>query len=260
MENYQTVTCELDDDVALVRLNRPNQLNAFNQQLCCDAASALQSVAQDPAVRAVVLGGHGRVFSAGADLKSGLPDGASVTKRLKEEYKPGLLAIAEMEKPVISVIQGSAAGIGLAYALTADLVMMADNAFMLSPFANIGLIPDGGLNWILPKAMGYHRAFQMAVECERLPSSRCLELGLVNRVVPEDQLLGEAIAWAKSLAARAPLALSLTKRAMRRASEVTFSEMIDWEAETQATCIDSHDCREGVVAFLEKRKPQFRGQ
>jgi len=259
MENYTTVTLDKIDSIAIVQLNRPGELNAFNQQLCLDLTSVLQSVAADSSVRVVLLGGHGRAFSAGADLKVGMPDGKTVTQRLREEFKPGLMAIAEMDKPVISMVQGSAAGIGLAYALAADLVVMAESAFILSPFANIGLIPDGGLNWILPLAIGYRRAFQMAVECERIAARQCLQMGLVNRVVADDQLLDESLTWAQDLAVRAPMALSRTKRAMRRASDISFADMIDLEADLQAQCIDSRDFHEGVSAFLEKRKPQFLG-
>jgi 2-(1,2-epoxy-1,2-dihydrophenyl)acetyl-CoA isomerase len=259
MKTYTTVTVDSLDSVALVRLNRPEDLNAFNRQLCLDLADALRSVSKDASVRVVVLGGHGRVFSAGADLKVDMPDGATVTKRLREEFKPGLMAIVEMDKPVISVIQGSAAGIGLAYALAADLVVMGESAFLLSPFANIALIPDGGLNWILPLAVGYRRAYQMAVECERISATQAHQWGLANRVVPDDQLMDNALHWAGSLALRSPMALSLTKRAMRSALDSSFAEMIDREAELQAACIESQDFREGVTAFLEKRKPRFLG-
>ncbi len=257
---YQTVDYALDDGVAKVTLNRPEAMNAFNQTMRGELADALKAAADDADVRVVILAGNGRVFSAGADLKAGFPDGAAVRHQLREEYKPGLLAITQMDKPVISAVHGSASGIGLSFALAADLVVMAQSAFLLLPFSNIGLIPDGGANWMLPRDIGYRRAFQIAVENERLPSARCLELGLVNRVVADDQLLHEAHSWARSLASRAPIALALTKRAMRRAAQMSFAEVIDHEAELQAQCIDSEDCREGVTAFLEKRKATFTGR
>ena len=260
MNQFETVTYEVSDSVATVMLNRPKELNAINRQLGLDLAAALTAARQDRAVRVVLLAAHGRAFSAGADLKAGMPmSGATVTQRLKEEFKPGLLALAEMDKPVLCAVQGSAAGIGLSYALSADLIMMAESAFFMSPFANIGLIPDGGLSWILPLQIGYRRAYQWAVECDRIPASQCLELGLVNRIVADEQL-HSGTGRARSLAARAPLALSLTKRVMRQAERLSFAEMIDLEAELQAQCIDSHDCREGITAFLEKRPPQFTGQ
>lgn len=260
MSDYQTVTYEVAEGVATVMLNRPNAMNSFDGQLRAELAAALKTAADDADVRVVVLGAHGRVFSAGADLKAGFPDGPTVRHQLREEYKPSLVAIAEMDKPVISAVHGSAAGIGLSYALAADLVVMADNAFLLSPFSNIGLIPDGGANWMLPRELGYKRAFQIAIENERVPAARCLELGLCNRVVPAEKLLEEAQAWARELAARAPIALALTKRAMRRAAQMSFVDVVDYEAELQAECIDSEDCKEGVSAFLEKRKAVFKGR
>lgn len=260
MSHYQTVDYAVADGVATVTLNRPEAMNAFNDALRNELAAALQAAADDTAVRVVILAANGRVFSAGADLKAGFPDGAAVRHQLREEYKPALLAIAEMDKPVISAVQGSASGIGLSFALAADLVVMAQSAFLLLPFSNIGLIPDGGANWMLPRDIGYRRAFQIAIENERMPSARCLELGLINRVVADERLLEETHAWAHSLAARAPIALALTKRAMRRAAQMSFAEVIDHEAELQAQCIDSEDCREGVTAFLEKRKATFTGR
>ncbi|MBX3422696.1 MAG: enoyl-CoA hydratase/isomerase family protein [Pirellulaceae bacterium] len=260
MSPLETVTYETDGAVATVKLNRPEALNSFNTQLGKDLLAAMQMAAADSSIRAVVFGGHGRVFSAGADLKAGINGGERVRQILKELYGPALLAIAEMDKPVISAVQGSASGIGLSFALTADLVLMADNAFFLSPFATIGLVPDGGLAWILPLEIGYHRAYQLAIEAERVPAERCVSLGLANRTVPEAMLHDEAHKWAQSLAERAPLALALTKRAMRRAASLTFAEMINYEADLQAQCIDSQDCREGVTAFLTKRKPQFTGR
>jgi 2-(1,2-epoxy-1,2-dihydrophenyl)acetyl-CoA isomerase len=260
MSEYQTVTYQSANQVATVMLNRPNDLNAFNQALSRDLGAALRVAATDDEIRVVLLGGHGRAFSAGADLKSGMPSGQEVKRILQEEHKTALLAITQLDKPVISVVQGTAAGVGLSYALAADLVMMADDAFFLSPFANIGLVPDGGLSWLFTRTLGYQRAYQLAIECERIPASRCLELGLVNRLAPAADLMSQAQQWADSLAKRAPLALKLTKRAMRRAMEVSFGDTIDYEAELQVDCIESQDCREGIIAFLTKRPAQFTGR
>jgi 2-(1,2-epoxy-1,2-dihydrophenyl)acetyl-CoA isomerase len=160
---------------------------------------------------------------------------------------------------VISAVNGFAAGIGLSFALVADLVVMGESAFLLSPFSNIGLVPDGGATWLLPRLIGYQRAYQLCIENERIVAPRCLELGLANRVVPDDQLLSATVTWAHALARRAPLALARTKQAMRRASEVTYLEALKLEAELQKASVESADCKEGVAAFLEKRKPRFTG-
>ena len=137
---------------------------------------------------------------------------------------------------------------------------MADNAFLLSPFTTISLLPDGGLNWLLVHQVGYRRAFQLSIESERLSADRCLELGLTNKVVPADSLVEEAVSWASSLAERAPLSIAATKRAMRHASSGSWASTFDVEAPMQLTLRNSEDCAEGVAAFFEKRKAEFKGR
>lgn len=255
-----TVLYEQRGRVALVTLNRPEVLNAFNRQLAHDLRDALIRAAGDRSVRAVVLRGAEGRFSAGADLKQGFPSDRRVEDLLNTDFRPVLDMVAGMEKPVIAAVAGPAAGIGLSFALACDLVMMADDAYLLSPFAAIGLIPDGGATWLLVRTLGYHRAYQLCVECERVPAARCLELGLANRVVPAGDLEAESLAWAESLAERAPLALARTKLAMRAAMTLSFSEAVAYEAHLQNVCVESEDAQEGVAAFLAKRKAEFRGK
>jgi 2-(1,2-epoxy-1,2-dihydrophenyl)acetyl-CoA isomerase len=179
---------------------------------------------------------------------------------INSRYRPSLELLAGMDKPVIAAVAGPAAGIGLSFALVCDLVVMADDAFILPAFATIGLIPDGGATWLLARRLGYHRAYQLCVEAGKLPADQCLAAGLCNRVVPADRLLEETLAWAESLAARAPLALSRTKRAMRQAMHVSFGDAIALEAKLQGDCGWSEDAAEGVRAFFEKRPPKFTGR
>jgi 2-(1,2-epoxy-1,2-dihydrophenyl)acetyl-CoA isomerase len=164
-----------------------------------------------------------------------------------------------MSQPVIAAVNGSAAGIGLSYALSCDLMIMADNAFLLSPFTTISLVPDGGLNWLLVRQLGYRRAFQLSVEAERVPAARCVELGLANRAVPADELMDEALKWAHSLAERAPLSLAATKKSMRHAASGSWASTFDIEAGLQDKLKNSQDCAEGIAAFFEKRKANFKG-
>ncbi len=252
-----TVRYEQRDAVAIVTLNRPDALNGFTTEMRSDLHAALEKAAGDDSVRAVVLTAEGRCFSAGADLKAGF-DG-DVGQQLQDEYRPSLEAIADMPKPVIAAVPGFAAGIGLSYALTCDLLIMADNAFLLSPFTTISLVPDGGATWTLVRQLGYRRAFQLSVESERISADRCVELGLANRTAPADSLLDAAVEWAASLAERAPLSLAATKRAMRFAQEKAWGASYDLEVELQASLLDSDDAREGIDAFFEKRSPSFKG-
>jgi len=249
--------------VALVTLNRPEVLNSFNQALRLESAAALRRAAEDATIAAVVLTATGRAFSAGADLKAMDPrqvTGAEVRRQLEEEYGAGLKAIADMDKPVIAAVEGLVAGIGCAYMLACDLAVMAEDAYFTLPFHNIGLIPDGGILWRLERELGARRAFEMAADCERIPATRCRELGLINRVAPKGTAAEAALQWASRLAARAPLALVHTKKLLRQAASVDLAQSLRAEATAQMQCADSADFREGVAAFLEKREPRFSGR
>ena len=250
---------EQHDAVALIALNRPDSLNAFTTELRADLLAALEKARDDDSVRAVVLTGEGRAFSAGADLKDAKVD-RPVEDILQDEYRPVQEVIAAMPKPVIAAVPGSAAGIGLSVALQCDLLIMADDAFLLSPFTTISLLPDGGLNWMLVRQLGYRRAFQLSVESERIPAARCVELGLANKTVPAEQLRDAALDWARSLTKRAPLSLAATKQAMRYAADHDWASAYDVEARLQGDLLGTEDNREGIAAFLEKRAPEFKGK
>ena len=253
------VKYEQQDAVAVVTLNRPDRMNAFTTELRADFLEALEKANGDDSVRVVIITGEGRCFSAGADLKEGGFD-RPVTEMLQVEYRPVQEAIASMPKPVIAAVPGSAAGIGLSIALQCDLLIMADNAFMLSPFTTISLVPDGGLNWLLVHQLGYRRAFQLSIESERIPAPRCVELGLANKAVPAAELHSAALEWAKELSARAPLSLAATKKAMRHAADKDWASSYDVEATLQGELLGSEDNKEGIAAFLQKRTAKFEGR
>lgn len=168
--------------------------------------------------------------------------------------------IMTIEKPVIAAINGSVAGVGTAFALACDLRVMADNANIRYAFINIGLGPDGGAGWLLTRAVGYSRAFEIAVEGEKIPAEKCLSLGLCNRVVPEAELGDASLAWAKKLAERPTLGVGITKQALHHATTHTLMETTILEADNQAKALRSHDHSEGLQAFFGKRKPVFIGK
>jgi 2-(1,2-epoxy-1,2-dihydrophenyl)acetyl-CoA isomerase len=205
--------------VVVITLNRPDAMNSFTSQLSFDLLDALEKAHHDDDTRVVVLTGEGRCFSAGADLKSGF-EGRRVFGKLQYEYRPVMSAIATMPKPVIAAVPGSAAGIGLSLALTCDLLVMADNAFLLSPFTTISLVP----------------------------------------AVPADDLQAAALEWATMLAERAPLSLAATKKVMRHALDHDWASSFDAEAELQQSLVGCDDNLEGVQAFFEKRGPEFKGK
>jgi 2-(1,2-epoxy-1,2-dihydrophenyl)acetyl-CoA isomerase len=252
------VKYEQHDAVAVITLHRPEAMNSFNTELRADLTAALRKAHDDASVRVVVLTGEGRTFSAGADLKAGIDK--DVAEILQVEYRPVQEAIANIPKPVIAAIPGSAAGIGLSIALNCDLLIMADNAFMLSPFTTISLVPDGGMNWMLVQQIGYRRAFQLSIESERVAADRCVELGLANRAVPADELQSAALEWAQALAQRAPLSLAATKKVMRFAANNDWGRSYDLEAQLQGELLGSDDNKEGIQAFFEKRAPKFTGK
>ena len=245
--------------VAVITICRAEAMNSFNRRLRLDMLAAFEQAAADRSIRVVILTGEGRAFSAGADLKDLSPD-QNTEEGLQTEYRPILECIATMQQPVIGAVNGAAAGIGMSFALSCDLLIMADDAFLLAPFTTISLVPDGGLNWLLVHLLGYRRAFQLSVESERIGASRCVELGLANRVVPAASLMEEALEWAENLAERAPLSVAATKKAMRFAAVSDWGSTFDLEAQEQLALRASADHAEGVKAFFEKRKPKFTGE
>ncbi|MFK8015039.1 MAG: enoyl-CoA hydratase/isomerase family protein [Gammaproteobacteria bacterium] len=255
--SFETVIYQPGERVSKVTINRPDAMNAFNVTLRAELPKALDAAAADGS-RVVVLDASGRGFGAGADLKEGFAD--SLTQQLNEEYRPTFDAIESCAKPVISAIHGAAAGVSLSVALACDLTVMADNAFLLAPFTSIGLIPDGGAHFVMGRQLGYKRAFQILVEAERVNAQSALDFGLVNRVVPADELSEATLAWADSFADRAPLAMASIKKILRGAMHQDFDTVFRAEAVEQQVCRISEDCAEGVSAFLEKRPATFRGK
>jgi 2-(1,2-epoxy-1,2-dihydrophenyl)acetyl-CoA isomerase len=261
----QTVNVSVADGTARVELNRPQALNAWNAQFGEDLLAALRGTSEDEAVRAVVLTGAGRAFSSGADLKdistdttpSGRPD---VYKTLTERYHPIMRAIREMPKPVIAAVNGPAVGIGCSLALCCDLILAAESAYFLLAFVNIGLVPDGGSSLFLPTRIGMARASELSMLGERLPAAKALEWGLVNRVVPDEQLAGEAAALAAKMAAGPTRSYAGSKRQLNNWLYARMEEQLELEATLQQEMAESEDFLEGAMAFVQKRRARFAGR
>lgn len=256
-----TVLYAVEDNVAKITLNRPDRYNTYNHDLTVGILAALDHARHDETVRAVLIHGNGPGYSAGADLK-GFMSGtaAEIAEYIPIYYGSIVRKIINMEKPVISAIHGAVAGVALGMALASDLRIMADTANLRFPFINIALGPDGGAGWLIVRAVGYSRAFEIVTSGDKIPASRCYELGICNRIVPQDEMMESAMTWAKQLAAKAPLAMKITKQDLNHATSHTLAENVLFEAENQKLCLQSKDFGEGVEAFLTKRKPVFTGK
>ncbi len=259
---YETILYDVEDGIGRITLNRPGKLNAFNDQMIGETTDAFKSAGRDAAVRCIVITGAGRGFSSGQDLGDFQDRGETVSigEHLRHGYHRLVRQMISLEKPIIGAINGIAAGAGCGVALAADIRIASDSASFMLAFSRIGLIPDSGVNWFLPRLVGYARAYEMAVTADRISASQAFEWGLVNRVVPGDQLPEITAAWARRLADGPTLAYGLTKRAMNQGWNMTLDEALEYEAHLQEVAGRSEDNREGIAAFIDKRAARFNGR
>jgi 2-(1,2-epoxy-1,2-dihydrophenyl)acetyl-CoA isomerase len=257
---YETLQYEVQEGIATITMNRPDVLNAFNEQMFRELQDVLRAVERDEAVRVVIVTGAGRGFCAGQDLaemraRYERPEEAmSIGEHLRSRYNPLILRIRNTEKPFIAAINGVAAGAGCSLALACDLRVMAETAsFVFNAFAKIALIPDSGSTWFLPHLAGYARAFEAATLIDRLDASRALAWGLVNAVVPPDQVMPTAQEWAARLRELPARAVGFLKRALNRALTFTLEQSLDYEAHLQEVAARTPEHRERVEAFLRRR-------
>jgi 2-(1,2-epoxy-1,2-dihydrophenyl)acetyl-CoA isomerase len=256
-----TVLRNTAEGVLTLTLNRPDALNSFNVEMKEALLAALKDAGRDKTVRVVLLTGAGRAFSAGQDLKERQdPGAADLGTELRLRYNPIILAMRRLEKPVIGAINGVAAGAGISVALACDIRIASESASLIEVFGRVGLVPDTGSSWFLPRLVGYARAAEMSFTSDPVDAATAERIGLVNRVVPADQLMAEASALATRLAKSAPIALALAKRALNRSLESTLEQALEFEAELQAIAGRSKDYAEGVAAFVDKRPASFTGE
>jgi 2-(1,2-epoxy-1,2-dihydrophenyl)acetyl-CoA isomerase len=261
--SYKTIKIESTNNISVMSFNRPDKLNAFDAKMVVETQEAIKTISDDDSVKVLIITGIGKGFSAGADLSdpSGMDDHNNdriVYEGLVKGYMPSLRGIMNMPKPVIAAVNGPAAGIGSAFALACDLMVMSKEAYLKQAFVNIALIPDGGLNWFLTRTIGYKLAYEMAISGENISATRCLELGLTNKVVEADDLLNSTVTWAESLAKKSSQSLRETKKVMRAAMTASYEEVFKLEAEANNALHGSEDSLEAVKAFFEKREPNFK--
>jgi 2-(1,2-epoxy-1,2-dihydrophenyl)acetyl-CoA isomerase len=259
MNAFETLVYEQRDGVATITLNRPDAFNALTPTLNSEVRDALAAVGSDESVRAVVLTGAGRAFCSGQDLRqmeAGDP-AQQVKDMLNHSYAPMIMAMRQLPKPIVGAINGVAAGAGMSLALATDIRIASEKASFMQAFSRVGLIPDAGSNYFLPRLVGLPRALELAWTARRVGAAEALSVGLVNSVVPAEDLDTAAHEMATQLAKGPVLAIGLTKQAMLEAENSSLPQILALEAELQSRCIVTEDFVEGVSAFLEKREPRF---
>jgi 2-(1,2-epoxy-1,2-dihydrophenyl)acetyl-CoA isomerase len=259
--NEDKVLLRIEDNVAVVTLNAPEVLNALSAEMVRQLSVAVSKASKTEGVRCLLLNAAGRGFCAGANLQArgdatDLPPAGSA---LETHYAPLMNKLRNLSFPIVTAVNGPAAGVGMSLALTGDIVMASETAYFLQAFAKIGLVPDGGATWYLPRLIGWGRAMELSMLAERLPASEARSWGLVNRVVPEAELEAASMAMAQRLAS-GPKSLGLIRKAYWASWENDFNKQMQLEADLQTEAHASVDNREGVAAFLEKRPAVFTGQ
>jgi 2-(1,2-epoxy-1,2-dihydrophenyl)acetyl-CoA isomerase len=258
---FENLRYEVAERIATITLDRPEALNSLTVPLKQELLAALKAAARDRAVRAVVLTGTGRAFCAGQDLRERLqPDAAPLAVEVRERYNPIVRAMVELDKPIVGAINGVAAGAGASLAFACDVRIAAETASFVLGFGRVGLVPDSGATWLLPRLIGASKAIELALTNDPLAAVDAERIGLVSRIVPRDELEATTRELALRLAAGAPRALALTKRALQRALESSLDETLDYEADLQAVAGRTRDHAEGIAAFIEKREPVFEGE
>lgn len=262
--SYEHIEFSISGGVAKLTLARPSALNALSRPLLRELLHAIEAASRERDARALLLLAQGRAFSSGADLSSGnSPAGGAdfdAGAVLEEYYNPLIAKLFALELPVVAGVQGAAAGAGCMLALCADIVVASRSAFFLQAFANVGLTPDAGSTWLLPRLVGRARALSMMMLADRIPAEKALQWGLIHDVVDDEVLEQSAASIAERLAAGPTRALALIRRGVHAAMDVPLQTALRFERQAQRAAGQSPDFREGVAAFREKRKPRFTGR
>ena len=262
--NYENILFQIENGVAILTLNRPDKLNSFTQAMHLEVRSALATVKTDPTVRVLLLTGAGRGFCAGQDLSDRAVEpgaqGVDLGESVETYYAPLVMTLRALPMPVICAVNGVAAGAGANLALACDIVLAAKSASFVEVFCKLGLIPDTGGTWHLPRLVGHARAMGMAMLGEKLSAEKAEEWGLIWKCVPDETLMDQALAMATHFASAPTKGLAFTKQALQASYANTLPEQLKLEGDMMRELGYSHDYREGVAAFMAKRTPQFKGE
>ncbi len=256
-----SILVEQKGQIAWLTLNRPDKFNSFNRQMALDLHTALDKAEADTNVRCVVLCGSGKAFCAGQDLSEAIdPNGPGIERIVTEHYNPIIERLVSIEKPIIAAVNGVAAGAGANIALACDIVLAAESATFIQAFSKIGLIPDSGGTFFLPRLIGRQQALALMITGDKLSASRAKELGMVYATLNDATFVEEVLQLATRIADMPTKGIGLTKRLINQSFGNTWQQQLNTEAVTQVEAANTYDYQEGVNAFLQKRKPIFKGE
>ncbi|HRE41536.1 MAG TPA: enoyl-CoA hydratase-related protein [Ignavibacteria bacterium] len=257
---YKFILTEINESVLSIKLNRPEVYNAFNEEMLLELQDAFKNASQDDSIRCITITGEGKAFSSGQDLKDFTDKKSTFKEALEKKYNPLINQITSIPKPVICGINGVAAGAGLSIALACDYRIAVESATLIEVFINVGLVPDSGSSFFLPKIIGYARAFEMCTTADKIPAKTALEWGLVNKVVSSQKIMTKLLSLtAKKYASMPTKSIGMIKNILNISYNSDLNTILNLEGEYQNIAGNSNDYKEGVNSFLEKRRPMFSG-
>lgn len=257
---FETIRYEVEDGVAKITMNRPEKFNAFTGRMHSEIISALKQAGKDDLVRCLVLTGAGKAFNAGQDLADVQGENVDFGGLLRNGYNPMILQLQSMEKPIIAAVNGVAAGAGMSIALACDLRLVSEKASFVNVFVNIGLVPDSGGCYFLPRIVGIGKALELAMTGEKVSAEEAYRIGLASKVFPHESFENDVMAYASKLAKMPTKGIGLIKRTLYKGMSMSLEQTLEYEAYVQEIAGHTEDYKEGVQAFFEKRPPVFRGK